>query len=76
MCHMKTKEAIDYYGNNVKLTAALGLSTGAVSQWEEYPPPARQLQIERITLGALKAEPDCLDRVLGLSKQVSKGEVA
>jgi hypothetical protein len=31
---------------------------------------ARQLQIERVTLGALKAEPGCLDRVLGF-KQVA-----
>jgi DNA-binding transcriptional regulator YdaS (Cro superfamily) len=65
---MKTQEAIDYYGSNVALTAALGLSSGAVSQWGEYPPDARQLQIERVTLGALRAEPDCLDRVLRIKK--------
>lgn len=69
---MKTSEAIHHYGSNVALTAALGLSAGAVSQWGEYPPDARQLQIERITLGALKADPDCMDRLLGFSKTPAK----
>lgn len=65
---MKTQTAIDFYGSNVALTAALGLSSGAVSQWGEYPPNARQLQIEKLTLGALKAEPHCMDRLLGLTQ--------
>lgn len=65
---MKTSEAITHYGSGVALTAALRLSAGAVSQWGEYPPNARQLQLERITLGALKAEPHCMDELLGLAK--------
>ena len=65
---MKTSEAIHHYGSNVALTAALGLSAGAISQWGEYPPNARQLQIERITLGALKAEQHCMDELLGIAK--------
>ena len=65
---MKTSEAITHYGSGVALTAALRLSAGAVSQWGEYPPNARQLQLERITLGALKAEPNCMDELLGLAK--------
>ena len=69
---MKTLDAINHYGSNGALTAALGLSSGAISQWSEYPPDNRQLQIERITLGALKAEPGALDRVLGMDKLESK----
>lgn len=33
-----------------------GCSQGAVSQWREYPPLLRQLELERITGGKLKAE--------------------
>jgi DNA-binding transcriptional regulator YdaS (Cro superfamily) len=69
---MKTSEAIHHYGSNVALTAALGLSAGAISQWGEFPPDARQLQIERMTLGAIKAEPECMDRLLGFVKQTQK----
>lgn len=66
---MKTKDAIEYFGTAVSLRERLGMtSSGAVSHWGEYPPDNRQLQIERITLGALKAEPGCLDRVLGMDK--------
>lgn len=65
---MKTTDAINYYGSGVALTAVLGLSSGAVSHWGEYPPDARQVQLERITFGAIRAEPGCLDRVLGMDK--------
>jgi hypothetical protein len=44
----------------VKLAEALGIkSQGSVAAWDEYPPPLRQLQIEALTRGQLKAEPDC-----------------
>jgi transcriptional repressor of cell division inhibition gene dicB len=53
---MKTADALKHFGSNTALTQALGLSTGAVSQWGEYPPAFRQLQIEKLTRGRLKAE--------------------
>lgn len=69
---MKTQQAIEYAGTAVNLANLLGIkSTGAISQWGEYPPDGRQLQIERITLGALKAEPDCMDRMLGFKEKVA-----
>lgn len=61
---MRTKEAIDHFHGASALAAALGLTPAAVSQWGEYPPALRQLQIERIAEG-LKAEPGCMDAVLG-----------
>lgn len=64
---MKTVEAITFYGTQTKLADALGMGQSTISEWPEYPPAARQLQIERITIGALKAEPGCLDRVLKLA---------
>lgn len=54
---MKTKAALKHFGGNTALTKLLNLSTGAVSQWGEYPPEFRQLQLEKISEGALKAEP-------------------
>lgn len=67
---MKTQTAIEYAGSAVKLAKMLGMdpTTGSISQWKEYPPDNRQLQIERVTLSALKAEPGCMDRVLGFKE--------
>lgn len=69
---MKTQEAIEHAGTAVNLANLLRIkSTGAISQWGEYPPDGRQLQIERITLGALKAEAGCFDRLLGFKDKAS-----
>ncbi len=46
-------------GTQASLAAAIGITQGSVSLWEEYPPPLRQLQIEALTGGRLRAEPDC-----------------
>lgn len=68
---MQTQQAIDYFHTAKALADRLKVTQGAVSQWGEYPPPARQLQIERVTRKALRAEPGCLDRVLGLAKELA-----
>jgi len=73
---MKTVEAITFYGTQTKLAEALGMGQSTISEWPEYPPSARQLQIERITIGALKAEPGCLDRVLGMDKLTKESTVS
>ncbi|WP_354398281.1 Cro/CI family transcriptional regulator [Variovorax sp. OAS795] len=73
---MRTKEAIHHAGSAVALAARLNITPGAISQWGEYPPDARQLQLERVTLGALKAELGCLDRVLGLAAPVRASDLA
>ena len=46
-------------GTQAALAERLGMTQGSVSLWGEYPPPLRQLQIEVLTGGALKAEPEC-----------------
>jgi DNA-binding transcriptional regulator YdaS (Cro superfamily) len=66
---MKTHQVIEFFGSQVKAAAALGINQASISKWEELPPDNRQLQIERITLGALKAEPGCMDRVLGFKEK-------
>lgn len=56
---MKTDAVINYYGSQHKAASALGLRQPSVANWGEYPPELRQLQIEALTRGALKAEPEC-----------------
>jgi transcriptional repressor of cell division inhibition gene dicB len=57
---MTTAEAIKHYKTQTLLAAALGIKQGSVSGWGEYPPPLRQLQLQQITRGKLKAEPGLL----------------
>jgi hypothetical protein len=57
---MTKDQAIKEFGTQVRLAEALGIkSQGSVAAWGEFPPPLRQLQIEALTLGKLRAEPDC-----------------
>lgn len=58
---MTKDQAIKAFGTQVKLAQALGLlSQGSVAGWGEFPPALRQLQIEALTGGKLKAEPGCV----------------
>lgn len=60
MSIMKTEQALKHFGSNTALTSILGLSSGAISQWGEYPPSFRQLQLEKLSDGTLKAEPNLI----------------
>lgn len=57
---MTKDAAIKHYGTQDKLAKALGMSQASVSEWGEYPPALRQLQLQQITKGKLKAEPGLL----------------
>jgi hypothetical protein len=35
------------------------MDQSTIARWQVYPPPIRQIQIERLTKGKLKAEPEC-----------------
>lgn len=65
---MKTQDAIDAAGSTSALALLLDCTLSAISQWGEYPPDKRQLQIEKFKKLGLKAEPGCLSRVLGFEK--------
>lgn len=65
---MKTSEVIEHYKTQTAVAAALKIDQSSVSGWGEYPPDRRQLQIERLTAGVLKAEPECLQRAIGLAE--------
>jgi hypothetical protein len=59
---MTTDDAIKWAGGTqVLLAERLDLKQPSIASWGEYPPPLRQLQIERVSGGALKAEADVFD---------------
>jgi transcriptional repressor of cell division inhibition gene dicB len=57
---MTTDEAVKHYGTQTKLAAALGIRQPTISGWGDFPPPLRQLQLQQLTKGKLKAEPGLL----------------
>ena len=56
---MTKDQAVSKFGTQIGLAEALGITQGSIAAWGTYPPPLRQLQIEALTKGDLKAEPDC-----------------
>ncbi|MCA9233171.1 MAG: helix-turn-helix domain-containing protein [Planctomycetales bacterium] len=52
---MKTEDAIKYFGSQVALARALGISKQAVGGWGEYVPTGRAFQLQVMTAGKLKA---------------------
>jgi DNA-binding transcriptional regulator YdaS (Cro superfamily) len=56
---MKTEQVLKHYGTQMEVAKALGITQPTVSEWGEYPPVLRQIQIERDTAGKLKAEAWC-----------------
>jgi hypothetical protein len=53
---MKTADAIAYFGNRHRLALALGIRWHSVQEWGLRVPELRQLQLEELTRGELKAE--------------------
>lgn len=69
---MKTTDAIKFAGGATSLAGLLRITPGAISQWGEYPPDRRQIQLEKLSKSLLSAEPGCLDRVLGLEQPAAE----
>lgn len=55
---MKTEEVVEHFGSKVKVAEALGCWHTTICAWGEYPPLGRQYQIQALTNGQLKAEPE------------------
>ena len=72
---MRTEDVLKHFVTQEAVALALDIKQPSVALWGEYPPDKRQLQVERITAGALKAEAGCMERVLGMP-QVSKKQPA
>lgn len=56
---MDLNDLKNHYGSIPNAARALGLVRQAVYQWKDGIPALRQIQIERMTIGALKADPNC-----------------
>lgn len=52
---MKTSTAVAYFGSKAALARALKISRQAVTDWGEDVPELRELQLEKLTDGALEA---------------------
>lgn len=52
---MTKEQAVAHFGGVPRLAEALGIQRQAIYQWDEIP-ELRQLQIERLTDGALQAD--------------------
>jgi hypothetical protein len=60
---MRTSEALEFFGNDKRaLAVALGIQVPSVYDWGDFPPPLRQIQLEQVTGGALKAEPNVFEQ--------------
>ena len=68
---MDTKAVIEHFGSQRKAAEALGLAQPSIANWGQRPPPLRQLQIEAVTGGALRAEPDCDKFRVGAPQEAS-----
>ena len=57
---MKPKDAVNYWGNQTKVAAAIGVSEQSVRNWikADRLPKIVQLAIETLTKGKLKANQD------------------
>lgn len=60
---MTKTEALQFFQGNVSaLARALEMDQSTYYSWGEFPPGGRQLQLERLSGGVLKAEPNCMQR--------------
>jgi len=55
---MTKEDAVSAFGPQMGLAKALGITQGTVAGWDKVP-VLRQLQIEVLTEGRLKADPEC-----------------
>jgi hypothetical protein len=55
---MTKEDAVSAFGTQMALAKALGITQGTIAGWDKVP-VLRQLQIEALTDGRLKADPEC-----------------
>ena len=58
---MTMQELIDYYGSEIKVAAAIGMSHQTIKNWvhSQVIPRTAQLAIQTISKGKLKADEEC-----------------
>jgi DNA-binding transcriptional regulator YdaS (Cro superfamily) len=57
---MRTSDVVEHFGTQKAIADALGIKPPSVSDWGEFVPPLRQLQIEALTGGKLRADASIL----------------
>jgi len=55
---MKKQEVIDYFGGVVRVAEALGIKHPSVIRWPDPIPELRARQLDELTHGGLKFNPD------------------
>jgi hypothetical protein len=65
---MTKDQAVEHFGTQVALAAALKMHQSTVCAWDEVP-ALRQIQLERLTGGKLKADPECWGAALNVEQQ-------
>lgn len=65
---MTKAEAIKFYTSQKRLADALGLTQPTISLWKAVP-PMTQLELEKLTGGALKADPAVWAKVPAVDQQ-------
>lgn len=55
---MKLSEAVAHFGTEAEVARKLNIRPQAVYQWGDEVPMRRQYQLERMTKGKLKADPE------------------
>lgn len=55
---MLTNDAVNFYGTRTKLADALGINKSAISNWGTVVPKGRAYELEKITHGKLRVNPD------------------
>lgn len=68
---MRTADVLAHFKTQSAVADALGIKQPSVADWGEFPPDARQIQIEKVTKGALQAEPGCFERLIGMKKKAA-----
>lgn len=56
---MNKSEVLEHFGGVVETAKALGIAQPSVTNWSDPLPILRQLQVERMTGGKLRAGPEC-----------------
>jgi hypothetical protein len=69
---MKTAAAIRYFGSKYAVAMALGIKPPSVHRWGIEVPGLRQIQLEIMTRGALKASPALKVKPLPLARRRRK----
>lgn len=55
---MLTSDVISYFGSQAEVARALSIGKAAVSKWGTRVPPLRAAQLQQMTKGKLRFDPD------------------